>query len=234
MPETDLSAPVKRFLEGLGFSVKGEIDGCDILGLMPGEPPVMVIAELKLGLSLELILQAVDRLTVTDEVWIAVPLTRRGRDRDRRVQRLCRLLGLGLLTVNLKTGAVEPQSPPGAYAPRRDRWWRARLMREFERRRGDPMHGGTSRRRIMTAYRQTCFALAEALLAGPARPRDLTAISPDAGAILRRNVYAWFVRTAPGRYDLTPLGRQEVAQFAAAAQADANAGGGDGISGSDR
>jgi hypothetical protein len=27
--------------------------------------------------------------------------------------------------------------------------------------------------------------------------------------MLRRNVYAWFLRTAPGTYDLTPLGRQE-------------------------
>ncbi len=32
-----------------------------------------------------------------DEVWLAVPMTRRGRDRDPRVRRLCRLIGLGSL-----------------------------------------------------------------------------------------------------------------------------------------
>ena len=33
MLETSLYNPVKRFLEGLGFAVKGEIGGCDLLAL---------------------------------------------------------------------------------------------------------------------------------------------------------------------------------------------------------
>jgi hypothetical protein len=221
--ETALYAPVKAFLEGLGFSVKGEIDSCDIIAIRPGEPPLLVIGELKLGFSFELILQAVDRLTAADEVWLAVPMTRRGRDQDRRVHRLCRLLGLGLLTVHPKTLAVEVRTRPSAYAPRRDKTWRSRLMREFDRRRGDPTEGGSTRRKIMTAYRQTCLDLAARLLAGPTRPRDLRDITPDPAPMLRRNVYAWFLRPAPGLYDLTPLGRQEalawLAQHADAGQA---------------
>lgn len=215
MPESDLSPPVKAFLETLGYTVKGEIIGCDLLGLRGDDPPIVVIAELKLTLTLELILQAVDRLTAADEVWLAVPATRKGRDRDRRARRLLRLLGLGLLTVNLKTGTVEPEIPPAPYAPRLDKKFRSRLLREFHRRRGDPMPGGVTRRRIMTAYRQTCLALAAALAEGEKRPRDLKHLSPDAGAILARNVYAWFARIAPGTYALTPLGREELAQFRA-------------------
>lgn len=233
MPETDLSAPVKSFLEGLGFTVKGEIDGCDLLALRSGDPPILVIAELKLRLSFDLILQAVDRLTAADEVWLAVPATRNGRERDRRARRLLRLLGLGLLTVNLRTGRVEPEIPPAPYAPRLDRAWRSRLLREFERRRGDPMPGGTTRRRIMTAYRQTALALAEALAAGIERPRDLKHLSPDAGAILARNVYAWFARTAPGRYALTPLGRQALAESHAGGEPAPDTGGSHDISRSD-
>jgi hypothetical protein len=232
--ETALSAPVKRFLEGLGFAVKGEIDGCDILAIRAGDPPLLVIAELKLALTFELVLQAVDRLTAADEVWLAVPQTRKGRDRDRRAHRLCRLLGVGLLTVNLRTGHVEPECAPGPYRPRLDKAWRSKLIREFERRRGDPMEGGHTRRPIMTAYRQTSLALAAALRDGKLRPRDLKHVTPDAGAILLRNVYAWFERIAPGLYGLTPLGAQEVAQFLAREDPAANAGGPDGIQGSDR
>ena len=59
--ETALYLPVKRFLEKLGFTVKGEIGGCDLVALSGDDPPVVVIGELKLAFNLELILQAVDR-----------------------------------------------------------------------------------------------------------------------------------------------------------------------------
>jgi hypothetical protein len=39
--ETALYAPVKRFLESLGFDVKGEICGCDLVALRDDEPPVV-------------------------------------------------------------------------------------------------------------------------------------------------------------------------------------------------
>jgi hypothetical protein len=42
-PETSLYEPVKAFLEQLGFAVKGEVCGCDIVGVRSGEPPMVVI-----------------------------------------------------------------------------------------------------------------------------------------------------------------------------------------------
>ena len=68
--ETTLYLPVKRFLEGLGFQAKGEVCGCDVVALDKGTPAAVVIAELKLGFSLDLVLQAVDRLPACDEVWL--------------------------------------------------------------------------------------------------------------------------------------------------------------------
>ena len=38
-PETALYAPVKRYLELLGFTVKGEVCGCDLVALRGEEPP---------------------------------------------------------------------------------------------------------------------------------------------------------------------------------------------------
>jgi hypothetical protein len=100
MSETTLYPTVKRFLEAAGFCVKGEVGGCDIVAVREGEPPQLTVVEMKLGISLELLLQAVDRVRAADEVWLAVPAIRRGRDRDRRVHRLCRLVGFGLIAVD--------------------------------------------------------------------------------------------------------------------------------------
>ena len=56
--ETALYLPVKRFLEKLGFTVKGEVGGCDLVALSGDDPPIVVIGELKQSFNLELILQA--------------------------------------------------------------------------------------------------------------------------------------------------------------------------------
>ena len=117
-PETALYDAVKTFLERQGFEVKGEVCGCDIVAVRGGEPPILVITELKLGLSLELVLQGVDLSRVVDEVWLAVPAAPRGRDRDPRARRLCRLLGFGLLAVHVGRGRVEVLAEPTPYRPR--------------------------------------------------------------------------------------------------------------------
>lgn len=99
--ETALYLPVKRHLESLGYAVKGEIGGCDLVGLSEGDPQVVVIGELKLTFTFELVLQGVDRAGVGDEVWLAARLSRsgKGRESDPRFRNLCRRLGFGLLGV---------------------------------------------------------------------------------------------------------------------------------------
>ena len=99
--ETDLYPPIKRHLERLGLEVKGEVCGCDLVALSEGSPELIVIGEMKQSFTLELVLQAVDRTSVCDEVWLAVGASKRGRGRenDARVKKLCRFLGFGLLTV---------------------------------------------------------------------------------------------------------------------------------------
>lgn len=206
MPETALYPAVKRFLEAAGFQVKGEVGGCDAVAVCDGEPLRLTIVEMKLGFSLDLLLQAVDRLRAADEVWLAVPATRRGRDRDRRVHRLCRLIGIGLIAVDAARNRLEVLAEPGPYRPRPNQRRRARLLSEHAQRRGDPSPGGSVRQPVMTAYRQRALACAAMLRAGPGRPRDLRVVAPDAGQILLRNVYGWFERAERGVYRLTELG----------------------------
>jgi hypothetical protein len=214
--ESSLYLPVKRFLEKLGFEVKGEICGCDLVALDSGSPTAVVIGELKLTFTLELVLQAVDRFPVCDEMWLAVRMSRRGRGRegDPRVRKLCRLLGLGLLAVTT-SGKVEVLVEPVPWRPRRDAKRRSRIVDEHRRRQGDPAAGGSTRQPIMTAYRQQALACAAALAQAPARPRDLKPGIPDAPKILLSNVYGWFARVERGVYTLTDGGKAALIRWSA-------------------
>ena len=171
--ETALYLPVKRFLENLGFTVKGEVGGCDLVALSGDDPPVVVIGELKQSFNLELVLQAVDRAGACDEVWIAARMSRgKGRESDARYRNLCRRLGFGMLAVT-NSGDVEVIVQPATTSPRRNPKKRSRLVSEHQRRKGDPAMGGSTRAPIMTAYRQQALACAAALSQGPRRVRDL-------------------------------------------------------------
>jgi hypothetical protein len=191
-PETTLYAPVKRYLEALGFTVKGEVCGCDLVALRGNEPPIVVIGELKLAFSLELVLQGVNRTAACDEVWLAVRAAgRAGRVRDPRVH------------------LVEPKP----WRPRQDTRRRARLIHEHRTRHGDPAPGGSTRSPIMTAYRQQALACAASLAGGPRRTRDIRSAIPNASSILLRNVYGWFTRIERGVYALTPEGTSALARW---------------------
>src|SRR5262245_16997562 len=142
--ETSLYLPVKRFLEARGFAVKGEICGCDLVAVPAagangsdgangesnaeaGDPPLVVIGELKQSFTLELLLQGVDRMAAGDEIWLAVRASaKRGRERDPRVRKCCRLLGFGLLGVSAK-GLVEVIVEPQPWRPRKVARRRRRL-----------------------------------------------------------------------------------------------------------
>ncbi|WP_423067286.1 DUF2161 domain-containing phosphodiesterase [Devosia sp. CN2-171] len=214
--ETALYEPVKRFLEGAGYIVKGEVGGCDLVGITEGEPPLVVVCELKQNFNLELILQAVDRQAQSDEVWIAarVSLRGKGRESDRRFRDLCRRLGFGMLGVGV-ADTVEIIVSPVSPLPRKNTRKRIRLVEEHRRRRGDPTAGGSTRKPIMTAYRQQALACAAALQAGPLRPRDLKATTPIAAKILLHNVYGWFDRVDRGVYALTSAGKEALERWPA-------------------
>ncbi|MFB2564801.1 DUF2161 family putative PD-(D/E)XK-type phosphodiesterase [Rhizobium sp. IMFF44] len=212
--ETALYLPIKSFLEAAGYTVKGEIGGCDLVGLTDGEPPVVVICELKMTFNLELILQAVDRAAASDEVWIAARVSAKGKGRegDRRFRDLCRRLGFGMLAVSdndLVDIIVSPVSP----MPRKNARRRSRLVDEHRRRKGDPALGGSTRKPIMTAYRQQALACAAAIESGVQRPKDMREAAPKAPQILRDNVYGWFERIDRGIYALTELGTEALKRW---------------------
>jgi hypothetical protein len=202
-PEVTLYGPVKALLEAQGYVVKGEIVGCDVVGVRGDEPPVVV--ELKRAFGLALVLQGIDRLAMTDAVYLAVGAWPR---RPAAIRALCRRLGLGLIVVADERAEVVLDPLP--YRPRKSRRRTARLLLEHSRRVGDPTSGGSVRRPIMTAYRQEALRCAARLETGPATLRTIRAggDAPHAARILQTNVYGWFERVARGVYVLSPRGRR--------------------------
>src|SRR5882757_5588950 len=122
LEERELYAPVKEYLERQGYEVKGEVRGCDLVARRGDEPPVIV--ELKLRFNLPLVLQGIDRLALTERVYLAVPRpgrrTRGGPLAPERpeIRKLCRRLGLGLILVGLTRKTVEILEEPVPYRPR--------------------------------------------------------------------------------------------------------------------
>jgi hypothetical protein len=197
-------------------TMRSEVCGCDLVAIRGDEPPVVIIGELKLSFSLDLVLQAVDRTAACDEVWLAVGPGGRKRLNDSRVRKLCRFLGFGLLGVS-SAGVVEVLVEPRPWKPRKDKKRRARLVDEHRKRIRDPAPGGTTRQPIMMAYRQQALACAASLAERPRRTSELRAVVPNAASILLRNWYGWFTRIERGLYQLTPEGTLALARWLPAA-----------------
>ena len=98
--ETDLYEPIRAFLEEEGYQVQAEVKQCDIAAEKNGR---LVVVELKRAFGLKLVYQGLERQSLTDEVFVAIPRPKKGA-REKAWQDMLRLLKrleLGLLTVAL-------------------------------------------------------------------------------------------------------------------------------------
>lgn len=216
--ETELYHPIKEFLTVQGYEVRSEVSGCDLVAVRDND---MVVVELKARFNLDLVLQGIARQQATDAVYLAVEAPRRqdGRRRWSEIQGLCRRLGLGLITVRFtpRTPVVETLFDPAPYTPRRRPGRRSALLREFRERSGDYNTGGSTRRPIVTAYREEALRIAAHLRQhGPSPVRAVRAAtgSKRVGSILLRDVYGWFERTRRGTYALRRAGEEALALYA--------------------
>lgn len=218
MKETELYAPIKAYLMGQGYEVKSEVEDCDLVAIRGAEEPVIV--ELKLSLSVALLMQGIDRQAISDSIYVAVPAGKgkRWASQVRGAVKLCRRLGLGLISVRFDTAtpSVLVHCDAGPYKPRKVKQRKTALLKEFERRVGDPNTGGQTKRKIITAYRQDALRIAVALVDGPNKPRVLSADLgvEKAASILQANHYGWFERIERGTYELRPTGHEALKTYA--------------------
>ena len=198
--ESDLFAPVKAYLESLGYDVKGEVKDCDLTAVRGDE---LIIVELKRGFTMELLYQAIDRQRMADSVYVAVPLPKRGymAPHLNDMKALCRRLELGLIFVGF-TSAGQPQvdvyvHPAEAASLRRNTKRRLAVLQEHNGRSGSHNTGGVTHRKILTLYKEQSLCVAQLLQQhGPLTTAQVRGYGgPDnTASILARNILHWFVR----------------------------------------
>lgn len=220
--ETELYAPIKQYFEQRGYTVRGEVKHCDLVAIRGDEPPIVV--ELKKNFNIPLLVQGIERLRLTQQVYVAFELPNKGRAPHRvqweDIRRLCRMLGLGILTVQFykrKQPAVDLVCEPTPYTPRPNKRAALQVVNEFHERSGDYNVGGSSKQKLMTAYREKSLHLVYLLdQHGPLSPRQLRNFTGNkaVGSLLQQNYYRWFVRQSRGIYHITPLGEQALVDYA--------------------
>lgn len=219
--ETDLYQPIKSLLEENGFIVNGEVDNCD---LVAKKDEKIVIVELKLKISLNLILQIIKRQRLSDYVYIALPeeiLKKYKKYRDFTL--LLRRLGVGLISVKLNSVCphasvlMEPNLFDIKKSQQNSKKKKNHLESEFAGRLLDLNQGGSVKKKIMTAYREKSLYIACCLeILGPLSPKVLREYGSDlkkTNSILSKNFYGWFNRVSRGLYEITDLGRKAIKKY---------------------
>jgi len=219
--ETELYPPIKKYYEAQGYDVKSEVMHCDLVAVHPNGGET-VIVEMKKTFNLALLLQGIERLRLTSHVVLAVERNRKksGAHNQRfgDLTELCRMLGLGLMTITFfktKAPVVEFLCTPGEMPVRgRRRLRESRLMNEFHERTGDYNTGGSTKRKIVTAYREKALRIAWALSVNdtlsPLKAAELTGVA-KAAMMLQKDYYGWFERVGRGQYRLRSAGSTALA-----------------------
>ena len=175
-----------------------------------------VIVELKTSFSLALVHQAIERLKVTDDVYVAIPewKGRSGWKAFRQNLSLCRRLGLGVITV--RDGKARVHVDPAPYQPRKSKKRQTRMLGEFQRRVGDPNTGGSTKTKLITSYRQDALKCLKFLHAnGPTKAAEVAKTTEvnKAREIMAADFYGWFERVERGIYQTTPNGTKAMDEY---------------------
>ncbi|WP_409252977.1 DUF2161 domain-containing phosphodiesterase [Bacillus sp. SCS-153A] len=218
--ESDLYKPIQKHFTKAGYKVNGEVRDCDLTAVKGEE---LIIVELKLNLTVDLLIQATKRQKLTDLVYIAIPRPKNMRSRRwKDICHLTRRLELGLITVSAANKVPKPQfihhpEPFDAGKSKRNSSRkRNALLAEIEGRSADYNIGGSNKTKIMTAYKENCIRIACYLeRSGSLSPKDLVKLGAGdkTQSILSKNYYEWFERVERGVYKLSEKGKRDLKKF---------------------
>lgn len=218
--EEDMYLPVKELLLGFGYTVKSEVEHCDVTAVKEDE---LIVVEMKKSLNLDVIVQSVLRQKLTDKVYIAVP--KPGRELfSKRWNNICHVLkrlGIGLILVSFRSARAfaqiefEPEAYYGRTSSKKvNTKKRQSVLKEFNERHGDYNTGGSTRKRLVTAYKEMAIHIACCLERfGVLSPKQLRILGTDKDktrAVLADNHYGWFDRVSNGKYVLNEHGIKDL------------------------
>jgi len=220
--EEDLCGPVSEFLIKNGYIVRSEVKYCDITALKDKE---LIVVELKRNLSVDLLAQAVKRQKASDLVYIAVPKPKKmiGNSKWKDICHLLKRLELGLILVSFKGKETFIEIPIEPVYFNRDkskainRKKRENIIKEINGRYCDLNVGGSTRKKLVTAYRESAIFIACLLNKfGALSPKELRNFGTDnkkTTSILSENHYGWFIKVKRGLYEINDEGRRALEQY---------------------
>ncbi len=219
--EADLYKPIQKYFIKEGYEVYGEVKDCDIVAIKNDE---LIVIELKLNLSIDLLIQATKRQRLTNQVYIAVPRPSYSK-RSKRWTDVCHLvrrLELGLIMVSF-TGnqkRTEVVFHPSAFQRKKvmnqSKRKREAILNEIKGRSADYNIGGSNRAKIMTAYKENCIQIACYLdHIGELSPKKLIQLGTGnkTPSILTKNYYGWFERVKRGVYKISERGNVGLKEY---------------------
>lgn len=199
--------PIKNLLESQGFTVKGEVIKCDVAA---AKGDALWVVEMKMNFNVTLLYQAMERLKITDRVFVAVPRPRSEREKNyRSMLKILRKLELGLITVSLDSPlrAAEIILFPADKKNKSNKASRI-VKNEMENRLGDT--AGGINKAGSTAYRERCIRVACLLERnGPLSAAKLIKefnCGAETRGVLYNNFYNWFKKEEKGIYFLSETG----------------------------
>jgi hypothetical protein len=221
LQEVDLYKPIQKVFSHEGYDVYGEVKDCDIVALKEDE---LVIIELKLTLSVDLLIQAAKRQRLTNQVYIAIPKPKNRMNSKQWADKLhlIKRLELGLIVVSFPGNRskadilIHPAPFNRKIGVGRNKIKRNAILKEISGRSADFNVGGSTRTKIMTAYKENCIQIASFLnTMGPLSPRALIQLGTGdkTPSILTKNYYGWFERIKRGTYIISEKGKLEVEEY---------------------
>jgi hypothetical protein len=205
--ETQLFEPVRRLLEKNGYTVKAEIQACDIVAFKDDE---ILVVEMKRQFNLKVVYQAMERRTITDKVYIAVPRPKRYSDKNTRMMRkMLDELGIGLIAVGIEGAPIaefvaEPKKTKQINPKKKKR-----IISEADGRNMDMNVGGSTRSKIITAYTEaSVLALCHMERFDTLNTRNLKKLgyTDKIRNAFRSNAYGWFEKVDVATYAMSEKG----------------------------
>lgn len=218
--ETDLYKPIHDYFTQLGYQVNGEVKSIDVTAIKDDE---LILIELKKSLNMKLLIQGTKGQRLTDKVYLAIErpkgtFSKQWKDKLYLIRRL----ELGLIYVSF-TG--EKPLVQVVYHPKpfnRNRSMKAsskkkdNVIMEIEGRYGDFNVGGSSKTKLMTAYKENSLHIACCLEKyGDLSPKALRKLGTGdkTTSILYKNFYDWFTKIDRGIYGINEKGIEAIKDY---------------------
>lgn len=207
--EYELYEPIANYFRYQGYLVYGEVVDCDLIAKQDEH---IIIVELKLNLNITVIYQAIERLKISDEVYIAVQKpSRMSRKNYYKMRRLCQMLGIGLFLIDTDDNLTVVCMPVNVHSIKKTK--KKKFLEELNKQKFNVNIGGVTNEKINTSYRERCLEIAY-ILEGEGKIsakilKDKYQID-KAYPILYNNYYGWFEKIERGSYRLTNLAIEQI------------------------